>query len=103
MDPMADDLAVRLPALFAFVEAGGNVVVQYNRPNGLVASKIAPFDLRVGSERVTDKKATMTFLAPEHPALNTPNKITAGDFAGWVQERGVYFASTFFMVSSRLI
>jgi len=23
--------------------------------------------------------------------LNTPNKITDADFAGWVQERGIYF------------
>ena len=33
----------------------------------------------------------MTFLAPDHPVLNTPNKITAADFEGWVQERGIYF------------
>ena len=33
----------------------------------------------------------VTFLAPDHPVLNTPNKITAADFAGWVQERGIYF------------
>ena len=88
------DLAANLPALFAFVEGGGNVVVQYNRPNGLVTNKIAPFDLRVGQERVTDKDSKMTFLAPEHPALNVPNKITAADFEGWVQERGIYFPSS---------
>ena len=28
-----DDLAERLPALFAFVESGGTVVMQYNRPD----------------------------------------------------------------------
>jgi LmbE family N-acetylglucosaminyl deacetylase len=88
------DLAANMPALFAFVEGGGNVVVQYNRPNGLVTNKIAPFDLRVGQERVTDKDSKMTFLAPEHPALNVPNKITAADFEGWVQERGIYFPSS---------
>ena len=33
----------------------------------------------------------MRFLAPEHPVLNFPNKITAADFTGWVQERGLYF------------
>ena len=33
----------------------------------------------------------MTFLAPEHPALNIPNKITNADFDGWFQERGIYF------------
>jgi LmbE family N-acetylglucosaminyl deacetylase len=87
------DLAARLPALFAFVEAGGNIIVQYNKPNGLQTTKLAPFDLRVGPDRVTDKNSKMTFLAPDHPALNAPNKITEADFEGWVQERGLYFAS----------
>jgi LmbE family N-acetylglucosaminyl deacetylase len=88
------DLAERMAALFDFVESGGNVVVQYNKPNGLQTNKIAPFDLRVGPDRVTDKDSKMTFLAPDHPAMNTPNKITAADFEGWVQERGLYFASS---------
>ena len=33
----------------------------------------------------------MPRLAPKHPALNRPNKITQSDFEGWVQERGLYF------------
>ena len=32
-----DDLAANLPALFAWVEAGGTVIAQYNRPNNLKA------------------------------------------------------------------
>ena len=35
----------------------------------------------------------MKVLAPDHPALNFPNKITPADFDHWVQERGLYFAS----------
>jgi hypothetical protein len=35
------------------------------------------------------------FLDPENPLLNTPNKITPADFQGWIQERGLYFWSTF--------
>jgi hypothetical protein len=85
------DLASQLPALFAFVEAGGNVIVQYNNPNGLQTSKLAPFDLRLSQDRVTDENAAVTFLAPDHPALNSPNKITSADFEGWIQERGLYF------------
>jgi len=85
------DLGPKMPALFAYVEAGGNVIVQYNRPNGLQVNKIAPFDLRISNDRVTDENAAMKFLAPDHPALNTPNKITNADFDGWVQERGLYF------------
>ena len=85
------DLAAHLPALFAYVEAGGTVVAQYNRPDGLKTSQLAPFDLHLSGDRVTDETAPMTFLAPEHPVLNTPNKITAADFDGWIQERGIYF------------
>jgi LmbE family N-acetylglucosaminyl deacetylase len=84
-------LASHLPAVFAYVENGGNVIEQYNRPDGARVNEIAPYELRVSGERVTDETAPVTFLAPEHPALNTPNKITSADFEGWVQERGVYF------------
>ena len=40
---------------------------------------------------MTDENAEVRILAPDHPVLNTPNKITAADFKGWVQERGLYF------------
>jgi hypothetical protein len=42
-------------------------------------------------DRVTDESAEVRFLAKDHPVLNFPNKITASDFEGWVQERGLYF------------
>ena len=40
---------------------------------------------------MTDEHAAVTLLAPDHPALTTPNRITPTDFEGWVQERGLYF------------
>jgi LmbE family N-acetylglucosaminyl deacetylase len=85
------DLTEHLPALFAYVEAGGNVIAQYNLSNGLGANWLAPFHLRISRDRVTDENAPVTFLAPDHPALTTPNHITKADFDGWVQERGLYF------------
>ena len=85
------DLVAQLPALFAYVEAGGNVIFQYNRPDGLKASNFTPYPLRLSGDRVTEENAAVTLLAPEHPALTTPNLITGADFDGWVQERGVYF------------
>ena len=86
------DLVAGLPALFAYVEGGGTVVAQYNRPGrDLKTEQLAPYSLRLSNDRVTDENAAVTLLAPDHPALNGPNKITAEDFAGWVQERGVYF------------
>ena len=47
--------------------------------------------LQISQSRVTDENATVTFLAPDHPVLNSPNKISSADFEGWVQERGIYF------------
>jgi LmbE family N-acetylglucosaminyl deacetylase len=92
-----EDLAVNLPGLYAWVEAGGTVVTQYNRPNNLKATVLGPYELSIEGPaprlRVTDETAPVTFLAPDHPALNVPNKITAADFEGWVQERGAYFPS----------
>jgi LmbE family N-acetylglucosaminyl deacetylase len=85
------NLAAHLPGLFAYVEVGGTVVAQYNRPENSRTLKLAPYDLHLSGDRVTDENAAVTFLAPDHPVLNTPNKITAADFAGWVQERGIYF------------
>ena len=41
--------------------------------------------------RVTDPNSPVRFLLPESPLLNYPNQITLKDFAGWVQERGLYF------------
>jgi LmbE family N-acetylglucosaminyl deacetylase len=85
------DLAERLPALFGYVEAGGTVVAQYNTLDGLRDGWLAPFRLRLSRDRVTDEHAPVRILAPEHPVLTTPNRITAADFEGWVQERGLYF------------
>ena len=86
------DLVPHLSTLFAYVEQGGVVVEQYNRPGrDLKTEQLAPYPLRLSNDRVTDENAAVTFLAPDHPALTTPNKITAADFTDWVQERGVYF------------
>ena len=87
------DLVEHLPGLFAYVDAGGTVVVQYNTLDSLPESWLAPFQLRLSRDRVTDEHAPVTILAPEHPVLTTPNRITAADFEGWVQERGLYFPS----------
>ena len=85
------DLAGHLPALFEYVEAGGNVIAQYNLSDGLGTNWLAPFRLRISRDRVTDEHAPVTFLAPDHPVLTRPNRITRVDFDGWVQERGLYF------------
>ncbi len=89
------DLAPGMPALFEFATNGGNVIVLYNRParGGPSVTELAPYNLVLSGERVTDETAEMTLLVPDHPVFNTPNKIVPADFDGWVQERGAYFAS----------
>ncbi len=78
--------------LLDYAKNGGTVVVQYNTNQKLSADELGPYKLKLGRERVTEENAEVRFLKPEHPVLNTPNKITAKDFEGWVQERGLYFA-----------
>jgi hypothetical protein len=43
---------------------------------------------------VTEEDAEIKLALPESKVLNYPNKITAKDFEGWIQERGIYYAST---------
>jgi LmbE family N-acetylglucosaminyl deacetylase len=85
------NIANVVPLLFDYVKNGGTIIAQYNRPDNLKGDKVAPYDLHISTDRVTDETSAVTFLAPEHPVLNTPNKITSADFADWVQERGLYF------------
>ncbi|MFA0964034.1 PIG-L family deacetylase [Roseivirga sp. BDSF3-8] len=79
------------PALMGYVQNGGNVIVQYNTNRGLVTEDLAPYELKVSRDRVTVEEAEIRMLSPDHPVLNTPNRITQQDFEGWVQERGLYF------------
>ncbi len=81
------------PVLMEYVHNGGNLIVQYNTSNGLLIpqAEVAPYPLKISRDRVTVEDAEMRILAPNHPLLNAPNKITAKDFEGWVQERGLYF------------
>jgi len=71
------------------------LVAQYNTNSrlGPLTAPIGPYPFEISHDRVTDETAPVTFTALNHPALNTPNKITGLDFDGWVQERGLYFAN----------
>jgi len=80
--------------LMQYVKDGGVLLAQYNTNNniGPVKAKISPYPFNISRNRITDEEAKVTFLLPEHPALNYPNKITAKDFDGWIQERSIYDA-----------
>lgn len=86
------------PKLEAFVRAGGVLITQYNsKPFASIPSRpIAPypFDLSTFPENVVEEKAPVTLLAPDHPLLTFPNRITSADFDHWIEERGHSFLHT---------
>jgi hypothetical protein len=85
------ELKFKQEILLDFVKEGKTMLVQYNTTDELVTKNIAPFPLKISRDRVTEENAEVRFLAPEHPVLNYPNKITSKDFEGWTQEQGLYY------------
>jgi len=86
-----ENLKYKTEYLHQYVENGGNLVFQYNTTRGLKVKDFLPYPLQLSRDRVSDENAEIRVLAPDHPVMNTPNKITQKDFDGWVQERGLYF------------
>ena len=86
-----EELKFKQQLLFDYVAQGGNMIVQYNTSHRVKVDQIAPYDLKLSRDRVTDEQADVTLLATNHEVLNFPNKITKNDFEGWTQERGLYF------------
>lgn len=101
--------------LLDYVRRGGLLIVQYQQFQFFYGG-YAPSPLAVGDQplpsatavapagssgsprfnrhdRVTDENAPVTPLDPNAPVLRAPNRIGPDDWEGWVQERGLYFAS----------
>ncbi|HEX8171929.1 MAG TPA: PIG-L family deacetylase [Thermoanaerobaculia bacterium] len=79
--------------LMQYVSGGGTMVVQYNTTAELVVPSPGPYPFKLSNDRVTVEEAPVRLIDPQHPLLTSPNAIAARDFEGWVQERGLYFAS----------
>ena len=56
--------------------------------------QLGPLAFSISRDRVTDEFSEVRILAANNPVLNSPNAITQADFTDWVQERGLYFASS---------
>ncbi|WP_424972101.1 PIG-L family deacetylase [Dinoroseobacter sp. S76] len=96
---MRPGLAEALPAIHHWVEEGGTLLTLYHRPwDNWDASRTAPRPLEIGQPslrwRVTDERAEVTHLVPDHPCLTSPNVIGPADWEGWHKERGLYFAKS---------
>ncbi|HEY2461001.1 MAG TPA: PIG-L family deacetylase [Candidatus Acidoferrum sp.] len=91
------DLRAANQRLLDYVKNGGTLVVQYERDFAWDRASYAPYPAKIGNPtpRTTDENATVQFLKPDDPILNTPNKIMEADFHGWIQERGLYYWSQF--------
>lgn len=83
--------------LLDYAQAGGNLIVFYHKndewnPNPQRnRPQLSPYKLILGNERITDENAPITFIEPDHPLLNSPNKLNQDDFKDWIQERGLYY------------
>ncbi len=80
--------------LVDYVEKGGTLVAQYNTTGDLVTEQLGPYPFKLSRDRVTVEEAPVKFLNPASSLLAFPNRLTATDFDGWVQERGLYFPGT---------
>jgi hypothetical protein len=84
-----------LPAVEDWVAAGHVALVQYNTSSRwTVLPPLGPGQVQIGRDRVTDETAAITFVEPSDPVATFPNEITEADLDGWVQERGLYFATS---------
>ena len=84
------DLRANNDRLIDYVEAGGTLIVQYNKLE-FNDAQYGPYPAEVGRERVTDETAPIRVLATDHQVFGWPNKIDGSTWDGWVQERGLYF------------
>lgn len=81
--------------LLDFVSGGGTLIVQNNNDVGdFNGGRLTPYPATLSRARVSVEEAPVTILAPDNPIFHTPNEITQKDFDGWVQERGLYFMSS---------
>ena len=80
--------------LLDYVNNGGTLIVQYNQSTGAFNDgHYTPYPTTEANVRVSVEEQPVEILAPEERVFNWPNKISAKDFDGWVQERGLYFMS----------
>lgn len=80
--------------LLDYAFKGGHLVVQYHTSGDGYKPEYAAYPLTVGKPslewRVTYEDSPVTVLLPEHPFLNTPNKLDETAWDNWVQERSLY-------------
>jgi hypothetical protein len=89
------DLRTYNKRLLDYVSRGGHLIVLYNTQE-LDPKVYAPYpgELPRSAEEVSEEDSPVEILAPDAPVLTRPNRITTADFAGWVEQRGSKFWTT---------
>jgi hypothetical protein len=86
------DVVANNKKVLDYVSAGGTLIVQYNASVGdFNKDNLTPYSAELSRARVSVEEAPVDILAPDDGVFHYPNEITARDFDGWVQERGLYF------------
>jgi LmbE family N-acetylglucosaminyl deacetylase len=87
------DIKAANSRLLDYVKNGGVLIVQYNLQG--FESSFGPYPLNLGnnSQKVIDETSPVV-LDRASPVFAWPNKVTADDFKGWVEERGHGFMQT---------
>lgn len=84
------DLRAYNRRLLDYANNGGTVIVQYNKMEFNQAD-YGPYPAKVSGNRISDETVPVKVLVPGDPIFNFPNKLGPTTWAGWVQERGLYF------------
>jgi LmbE family N-acetylglucosaminyl deacetylase len=84
------DLRANNARLLDYVKNGGSLIVQYNKFE-FNEAQYGPYPAKVSNDRVTDEHAPVKVLIENDALMNAPNRINDETWAGWVQERGLYF------------
>lgn len=81
--------------LLDYARTGGTLVVQYGQYE-MLAAGIMPYPITLArpADRVTVEGSPVTLLDSAAAVLTAPNRITARDFEGWVQDRSLYMPRT---------
>jgi LmbE family N-acetylglucosaminyl deacetylase len=78
--------------LLDYADHGGTLIVQYNQSVGIFNDgRYTPYPATLSSARVSVEEQPVDILDPAEQIFSYPNRISARDFDGWVQERGLYF------------
>ncbi|MGH9469809.1 MAG: PIG-L family deacetylase [Terriglobia bacterium] len=89
-----EDVRTYNARLLSYARNGGVLIVQYNTPEFDHDYGPYPYSLSSNPQVVVDENSPVRILDPSNPALRWPNKITAKDFKGWVEERGHGFMTS---------